>query len=85
MLVVVDEVVIGRVEGMGQGRIGIGRRMVGVDVEVDVVVWVDVVVDVVVWVDGVLVTDSLILLRSLIVSLQNDHTNQFIRNKRKQR
>ena len=47
--------------------------MVGVDVEVDVVVWVDVVVDVVVWVDGVLVTDSLILLRSLIVSLQNDH------------
>ena len=53
---------------MGQGRIGIGRRMVGVDVEVDVVVWVDVVVDVVVWVDGVLVTDSLILLRSLIVS-----------------
>ena len=85
LLVVVDEVVIGRVEGMGQGRIGIGRRMVGVDVEVDVVVWVDVVVDVVVWVDGVLVTDSLILLRSLIVSLQNDHTNQFIRNKRKQR
>ena len=85
LLVVVDEVVIGRVEGMGQGRIGIGRRMVGVDVEVDVVVWVDVVVDVVVWVDGVLVTDSLILLRSLIVSLQNDHTNRFIRNKRKQR
>ena len=65
LLVVVVEVVIGRVRRMGQGRIGIGRRMVGVDVEVDVVVWVDVVVDVVVWVDGVLVTDSLILLRLL--------------------
>ena len=60
---------------MGQGRIGMGRRMAGVDVEVDVVVWVDVV----------LVTDSLGLFRSLIVSLQNDHTNRFIRNKRKQR
>ena len=48
---------------MGQGRIGMGRPMVGVDVEVDVVVWVDVVVDV------VLVTDSLGLFRSLIVSL----------------
>ena len=47
----------------------------GVDVEVDVVVWVDVV----------LVTDSLGLFRLLIVSLQNDHTNRFIRNKRKQR
>ena len=44
---------------MGQGRIGMGRRMAGVDVEVDVVVWVDVV----------LVTDSLGLFRSLIVSL----------------
>ena len=32
---------------MGQGRIGMGRQMVGVDVEVDVVVWVDVVVAVV--------------------------------------
>ena len=53
--------------------------MAGVDVEVDVVVWVDVVVDV------VLVTDSLGLFHSLIVSLQNDHTNRFIRNKRKQR
>ena len=51
----------------------------GVDVEVDVVV------DVVVWVDVVLVTDSLGLFRLLIVSLQNDHTNRFIRNKRKQR
>ena len=60
---------------MGLGRIGMGRRMAGVDVEVDVVVWVDVV----------LVTDSLGLFRSLIVSLQNDHTNRFIRNKRKQR
>ena len=58
--------------------------MAGVDVEVDVVVWVDVVVDVVVWVDVVLVTDSLGLFRSL-VSLQNDHTNRFIRNKRKKR
>ena len=70
---------------MGLGQIGIGRRMVGVDVEVDVVVWVDVVVDVAVWVDVELVTDSLILFLSLIVSLQNDHTNRFIRNKRKQR
>ena len=70
---------------MGQGRIGMGRRMAGVDFEVDVVVWVDVLVDVVVWVDVVLVTDSLGLFRSLIVSLQNDHTNRFIRNKRKQR
>ena len=59
--------------------------MAGVDVEVDVVVWVDVVVDVVVWVDVVLVTDSLGVFRALIVSLQNDHTNRFIRNKRKQR
>ena len=64
---------------MGQGRIGMGRRMAAVDVEVDVVV------DVVVWVDVVLVTESLGLFRSLIVSLQNDHTNRFIRNKRKQR
>ena len=32
---------------MGQGQIGMGRRMAGVDVEVNVVVWVDVVVDVV--------------------------------------
>ena len=64
---------------MGQGRIGMGRRMAGVDVEVDVVV------DVVVWVDVVLVTDSLGLFRLLIVNLQNDHTNRFIRNKRKQR
>ena len=53
---------------MGQEQIGMGRRMAGVDVEVDVVVWVDVVVDVVVWVDVVLVTDSLGLFRSLIVS-----------------
>ena len=60
---------------MGLGRIGMGRRMAGVDVEVDVVVWVDVV----------LVTDSLGFFRLLIVSLQNDHTNRFIRNKRKQR
>ena len=62
---------------MGQGRMGMGRRMVGVDVEVNVVVWVYVV----------LVTDSLVLFAGclLIVSLQNDHTNQFIRNKRKQR
>ena len=75
MLVVVVEVVIGRVWWMGQGRIGMGRRMAGLDVEVDVVVWVDVV----------LVTDSLGLFRLLIVSLQNDHTNRFIRNKRKQR
>ena len=59
--------------------------MAGVDVEVDVVVWVDVVVDVVVWVDVVLVTDSLGLFRLLIVSLQNDLTNRFIRNKRKKR
>ena len=64
---------------MGQGRIGMGQRMAGVDVEVNVVLWVDVVVDV------VLVTDSLGLFGSLIVSLQNDHTNRFIRNKRKQR
>ena len=49
-----------------------GRRMAGVDVEVDVVV------DVVVWVDVVLVTDSLGLFRLLIVSLQNDHTNRFM-------
>ena len=62
---------------MSQGRMGMGRRMVGVDVEVNVVVWVDVVV----------VTDSLVLFAGclLIVSLQNDHTNRFIRNKRKQR
>ena len=62
---------------MGQGRMGMGRRLVGVDVEVNVVVWVDVV----------LVTDSLVLFAGclLIVSLQNDHTNRFIRNKRKQR
>ena len=34
MLVVVIEVVMGRVGRIGQGQIGIGRRMVGVDVVV---------------------------------------------------
>ena len=63
MLVV--EVVMGRVGRIGQGQIGIGRRMVGVDV--------------------VVVTESLVLFGgvSLIVRLQNDHTNRFMRNKRK--
>ena len=63
--------------GPGANRNGAANG--GVDFEVDVVV------DVVVWVDVVLVTDSLGLFRFLIVSLQNDHTNRFIRNKRNQR
>ena len=67
MLVVVIEVVMGRVGRIGQGQIGIGRRMVEVDV--------------------VVVTESLGLFGgvSLIVGLQNDHTNRFMRNKRKKR
>ena len=69
MLVVVVEVVIGRVGRIGQGR------MVGVEgLEVNVVP-----------VDVVVVTDILGLFGCflLIVSLQNDHTHRFIRNERK--
>ena len=55
--------------GISRGRIGIGRRMVGVQGVVVVVVLVVVV-------------DNLGRFGNfpLIVSLQNDHTNRFIRN-----
>ena len=53
--------------GISQGRMGVGRRIVGVEGAVVVLV---------------VVVDNLERFGyfPLIVSLQNDHTNQFIRN-----
>ena len=75
VFVVVDDDDDGRVVavdvrlGISEGRIGMGRRMVGVEGVVVVVVLV-VVVD----------NRKRFGYFPLIASLQNDHTNRFIRN-----